>query len=159
MVRIFLVFLCLITSACSSTPTFIPTPPKHSTDPELDAAIQQARDTLNIFVDTIATPHPNRTYAAVKVRFFPPEELPQDLWVENVTVTNRVFHGEVGDDIPGLRLEAGEMIKIKENDILDWMIVEDGKLVGGYTIRLAYERMTPEEKEFFLKTLDYSIED
>jgi len=56
-------------------------------------------------------------------------------------------------------LEAGEKIRVDEEDIVDWMIVEDGKLVGGYTIRLAVERMSPEERERFLETLDYSIED
>jgi hypothetical protein len=39
------------------------------------------------------------------------------------------------------------------------MIVQDGKLIGGYTIRLAYKRMSPEQKERFLETVHYSIED
>jgi hypothetical protein len=39
------------------------------------------------------------------------------------------------------------------------MIVEDGKLIGGYTIRLAFQRMSPEEKQRFLETVNYSIED
>jgi hypothetical protein len=37
--------------------------------------------------------------------------------------------------------------------------VEDGHLIGGYTIRLAYSRMTPEEKEFFLNDAGYSIDE
>ena len=65
----------------------------------------------------------------------------------------------MGDDIPSLKLSAGEKIVVPAEDIVDWMIVEDGQLVGGYTIRLAYHRMLPEEKERFLETLDYSIED
>jgi len=56
-------------------------------------------------------------------------------------------------------LEAGEKITIDDTEIVDWMIVEKGKLIGGYTIRLAVQRMSPEERERFLKTLDYSIED
>jgi hypothetical protein len=39
------------------------------------------------------------------------------------------------------------------------MLVEDDKLVGGYSIRLAYQRMSPEEKERFLEAANYSIED
>jgi uncharacterized protein YegJ (DUF2314 family) len=114
---------------------------------------------LDTFITKITTPHPNRTFVAVKVRFTPPGESPQDIWVDEVTYTNGVFRGNMGDDIPSLRLEAGEKITIHEEDIVDWMIVEDGKLVGGYTIRLAVQRMSTEEREQFLETLDYTIED
>lgn len=79
--------------------------------------------------------------------------------MDEVTYTDGMFRGNMGDDIPSLKLEAGEEITVAEKDILDWMIVEDGKLIGGYTIRLAVQRMSPEERERFLKTLDYSIED
>jgi uncharacterized protein YegJ (DUF2314 family) len=65
----------------------------------------------------------------------------------------------LGDDIPSLKLSFGEVIVIPTEDIVDWMIVEDGKLIGGYTILLAYERMSPEEKERFLEAIDYSMED
>jgi len=85
--------------------------------------------------------------------------LPQDIWVDGITYTGSSFRGNMGDDIPSLKLSAGEKIVVPAEDIVDWMIVEDGKLVGGYTIRLAYQRMSPEEKERFLETLDYSIED
>jgi uncharacterized protein YegJ (DUF2314 family) len=83
----------------------------------------------------------------------------QDIWVDEMTYTNGILRGHVGDDIPALKLEAGEKINIDQKDIIDWMIVEDGKLVGGYTIRLAVQRMSPEERQRFLETLDYSIED
>lgn len=151
--------LCIFAFAC--TPTSVPTSTSTipSTDIELEAAIRQARNTLDEFTDRIASPHPDRTFAAVKVRFLPPDGLPQDIWVDGVTYTDGTFNGSMGDDIPSLKLFAGDKIKVARENILDWMIVEDGKLVGGYTIRLAYQRMSPEEKERFLETLDYSMED
>ena len=155
---IYLLF-CIFTFACTPTsvPTSVSTTP--ATDVELEAANQQARNTLDKFTDRIASPHPDRTFAAVKVRFFPPDGLPQDIWVDEITYTGSSFLGNMGDDIPSLKLSAGEKIVVPAEDIVDWMLVEDGKLVGGYTIRLAYQRMSPEEKERFLETLDYSIED
>ena len=125
----------------------------------MDSAIRQARDTLDLFVERLRTPHPDRTFVAIKARFFPPDDLPQDIWVDEVTYSDGAFRGNMGDDIPSLKVEAGEKITVREEDILDWMIVEDGKLIGGYTIRLAVQRMTPEERERFLETLDYTIED
>jgi uncharacterized protein YegJ (DUF2314 family) len=83
----------------------------------------------------------------------------QDVWVDEITHTDSSFRGTMGDDIPTLKLTAGEKIIVPTKDIIDWMIVEDGTLVGGYTIRLACHRMSSEDKERFLDTLDYSIED
>jgi uncharacterized protein YegJ (DUF2314 family) len=128
-------------------------------DKKMESAFQEARDTLDVFLERIATPHPNRTYIALKVRFSPPDGSPQDIWVDNVTYTDGSFRGNIGDDIPSLKLRFGEEIVIPTEDIVDWMIVEDGKLIGGYTIRLAYERMSPEEQKRFLEAIDYSIED
>lgn len=150
---------CLLTFACAPGPAITSSPTTSSTDAELAAAIEQARASLDTFIAKITTPHADRTFVAVKVRFTPPGESPQDIWVDEVTYADGVLRGNVGDDIPALKLEAGEKIKIDEEDILDWMIVEEGKLIGGYTIRLAVERMSPEERERFLETLDYSIED
>jgi len=153
-----IVLLCLLTFACTPQPAAINSTVV-SGDSELDAAIAQARGSLDEFVTRIATAHANRTFVAMKVRFTPPGESPQEIWVDEVTYTDGVFRGNMGDDIPPLRLEAGERVTIKEEDVVDWMIVEDGKLVGGYTIRLAVQRMSPEERERFLETLDYTIED
>lgn len=155
---------CLFLFACSERPA--PTQISTSTattqldvDVEMESAFQEARNSLDVFIQKIGTPDPNRTFVAVKVRFSPPDGLPQDIWVDEVTYADGSFRGNMGDDIPSLRLEAGEKINIQEEDILDWMIVQDGKLIGGYTIRVAVQRMSPDEKERFLETLDYSIED
>jgi uncharacterized protein YegJ (DUF2314 family) len=151
---------CLVLFACSAqpTPASTPTPPVNG-DPELETAIQQARDTLDLFIEKIGTPHPGRTQVAVKVRFILPNEPPQDIWVDEVTYNDGSFRGTMGDDIPSLRLTVGDRITVSRDEIVDWAIVEEGKLAGGYTIRLAVQRMSPEERERFLETLPYSIED
>jgi uncharacterized protein YegJ (DUF2314 family) len=156
---LFSLALCILTFACARAPVITVSPPPSDTDTELDAAVEQARDSLDDFIAKITTPHPNRTFVAVKVRFTPPDESGQDIWVDEVTYTDGILRGSIGDDIPGLKLEVGEKIKIDEENIVDWMIVEDGKLIGGYTIRLAVKRMPSEERERFLETLDYTIED
>jgi hypothetical protein len=35
---------------------------------------------------------------------------------------------------------------------------EDGTLVGGYTLRLEYERMTPEQQQRYLQITGYRFE-
>lgn len=160
MTRVLILALCLLTISCTPPQTFTPTStPQQNLDMEMESAFSDALNTLNIFIERIGTPHPTRTFVAVKTRFFPPDASPQDIWVDNITYKDGLFHGSMGDDIPSLRLYLGDDVTVKPEDVLDWMIVEDGKLIGGYTIRLAYKRMTPQEKENFLKTLDYSLDD
>ena len=125
----------------------------------MEAAFQQARDTLDSFIQKIGTSPPNRTLVAVKVRFVLPDSSSQDMWVDGITYQDGSFHGAMGDDIPSLKLSIDDKITIARKDIVDWMIVEDGKLIGGYTIRLVFQRMSPEQKERFLETVHYTIED
>ncbi|MFZ5902702.1 MAG: DUF2314 domain-containing protein [Chloroflexota bacterium] len=127
-------------------------------DAEFEQAVSRARESLDEFKTLLQSPNPTRTFAALKVRFTSPDGQ-QDIWVDNVTYEDGEFHGLMGDDLPALRLAFGERVDVPVEDILDWMIVEDGRLIGGYTIRLAYSRMTPEEKEFFLKDAGYSIDE
>jgi uncharacterized protein YegJ (DUF2314 family) len=101
----------------------------------------------------------DRTLVAVKVRFVLPDSSSQDMWVDGITHQDGSFHGTMGDDIPSLKLSIDDKITIARKDIVDWMIVEDRKLIGGYTIRLAFQRMSPQQKERFLETVYYSIED
>ena len=148
--------------ACSPAPTPIPisAPLTHlNADVEMEAAFQQARDTLDSFIQKIATSHPDRTLVAMKVRFVLPDGSSQDMWVDGITYQDGSFYGIMGDDIPSLKLSIDDKITIARKDIVDWMIVEDGKLIGGYTIRLAFQRMSPQQKERFLETVHYSIED
>jgi uncharacterized protein YegJ (DUF2314 family) len=159
-----ILLICLFVIACSPVPTPIPTQisatPLNS-DAEMEAAFRQARDSLDSFIQKIGTTYPDRTLIAVKVRFVLPEDSSQDIWVDQITYEDQdgSFHGVMGDDIPTLKLSVDDKITIDRKDIVDWMIVEDGKLIGGYTIRLAYERMTPAQKKRFLETVNYSIED
>ena len=104
-----LVFILTIFSvSCSSAETPLPIPSSAEIDSEMEAASAQARDTLDSFIQRIGTPHADRTYVALKVRFVPPDGPQQDIWVDSVTYTDGVFRGNVGDDIPSLRLVFGE---------------------------------------------------
>lgn len=159
--RLFLIALCILAFACTpkSTETPMPASTLLDFDIEMESAFTDARNTINIFTERIGAPHPTRMFIAVKTRFSPPDGSPQDIWVDEVTYKDGLFHGSMGDDIPSLRLYLGDEVVVKAEDILDWMIVEGGKLIGGYTIRLAYQRMSPEEKENFLESLDYSLDE
>jgi uncharacterized protein YegJ (DUF2314 family) len=162
MKQAFLFAVYIFMAACSPVPTKIATQvpsTQSNVDLEMEIAFQQAQDTLDSFIQKIDVPQPDRTLVAVKVRFVLPDSSTQDLWVDRITYKDGSFHGTMGDDIPTLKLSVDDKITIRTEDIVDWMIVQNGKLIGGYTIRLAFQRMSPEQKERFLETVHYSVED
>jgi uncharacterized protein YegJ (DUF2314 family) len=162
MKRVAILAICLFLIACSPAPTQTPIqvlPTQSDSDVEMEAAFQQAQDTLDTFIQKLSTPPSNRTLVAVKVHFALPDGSTQDLWVDQISYRDGSFRGTMGDDLPTLKLSVDDKITIARKDIVDWMVVEDGKLIGGYTIRLAYERMTPAQKARFLETVNYSVED
>jgi uncharacterized protein YegJ (DUF2314 family) len=161
MKRAFIFVIYLFLFACSPAPTQLPAPAptiQLNSDAEMEAAFQQARDTLDSFIQKIGTSYPDRTLVAVKVRFVLPDGSSQDIWVDQISYQDDSFHGTMGDDIPSLKLGVDDKITIARKDVVDWMIVENGKLIGGYTIRLAFQRMSPEQKERFLETVHYTID-
>ena len=161
MKRAFIFVIYLFLFACSPALTQLPAPTptiQLNSDAEMEAAFQQARDTLDSFIQKIGTSYPDRTLVAVKVHFVLPDSSSQDIWVDQISYQDGSFHGTMGDDIPSLKLSVDDKITLARKDIVDWMIVENGKLIGGYTIRLAFQRMSPEQKERFLETVHYTMD-
>lgn len=151
--------LLVFLTACTISPPPAGEGSESGPDPEMGSAFAEARASLDEFVQRLDDPNPTRTFAALKVRFTLPDGSTLDIWCDDVAYEDGQFTGNLGDDLPSLKLSFGDRLAISPDDIVDWMIVEDGKLIGGFTIRLAYSRMTPEEKQFFLNDAGYSIDE
>lgn len=145
-------------SACSpATPT--PIPVIDDPDPEFAAAVTEAHQTIDLVFKALLAPEPSYTFIGVRVRFIGADSH-EDMWTEPIDYYNGKFTVEM---VEGVTLEhglhPGHEVRVRVQDVLDWMIVEEnGKLLGGYTIRLAYERMTPEEREEFLRITGYVMD-
>ena len=150
---LFIVCLILVTS-CESSVSGTPV-----TDEQFDAAVEQAHDTLNTLRQTLLSPRPSYSFVGLKVRFTG-REVSEDIWTEPVAYFEGVFTIQMIDGLtikPGLN--TGRTVTVSLDDVLDWVIVEeDGNLIGGFTIRLTYDHMTPEEKVEFIRVTGYKIE-
>jgi uncharacterized protein YegJ (DUF2314 family) len=149
-----LVCLLLTFSGCA------PATPSAVSDEKFDAAVKEAHETMDILRQAILAPDPSRRFIGVKVRFTKDDGHFEDHWTEPVDYYNDVFTIRMLDGLTvDMGLHPDDLIEVSKKDVLDWMVVEsDGKLVGGYTIRLAYEHMTRGEKKKFLQTTGYVIE-
>jgi uncharacterized protein YegJ (DUF2314 family) len=83
----------------------------------------------------------------------------EHFWIKRVTYDGKNFHGEI-DNRPNevSNVHLGEHVTVAPRDVTDWMFLKDGKLVGGYTTRLLYARLSPEDKAEFDKHAEFKIE-
>ena len=152
-----LIFLsCLLLGSCASPSSASVAP---ATEEEFDTAVAQAHDTLHIVRRALLAPEPSYAFIGLKIRVNG-EASYEDIWTEPVDFYNGAFTTQM---VEGVTLERGfhpeNLVRVPVDDVIDWMIVEeDGNLIGGYTIRLAYQHMTPDEQKEFVRITGYTVE-
>jgi uncharacterized protein YegJ (DUF2314 family) len=152
-----LLIVCMIfTASCAASPTLEGTP---VTDEEFDAAVKEAHGTLSTLRTALLSPRDSYIFVGLKVRFTGQGEY-EDIWTEPVDYFDGYFTTRMIDGVLlNSNSNADRLVSVSLSDVIDWVIVEeDGNLIGGYTIRLSYDHMTPEEKVEFLKVTGYKIE-
>jgi len=159
-----ILFVCILSVASCGSPISSPCTPDLSvsgtpfTDEEFDAAVEEAHSTLSVVRQALLAPRETYRFVGLKVRFIG-QGTTEDMWTQPVDYYDGAFTIQM---IEGVTIERGihpdSYVQVPLKRVLDWMIVEeDGNLIGGYTIRLSYEHMTPDEREEFLKITGYKI--
>jgi uncharacterized protein YegJ (DUF2314 family) len=154
--------VCLLfTASCNPS---APTPTSVSAftdpDPELEEAARQAQNTLHVFRQAFLAPKAAYELMSLKIRFRGDDGSTEDMWTEPMFILDDVYTVRM---VEGVTLEQGihpeRLLDVELQDIVDWMILQkDGRLIGGYTLRLEYERMTPEEQQKYLEITGYKFE-
>ena len=127
-------------------------------DPEIVHAITQARRTVPSFLAALRDPKPNQESFAVKYPFKEGEQV-EHMWVEKVSYDGSVLRGVLNNYPERLRnLEADQPVEVSPAEVSDWMYVEDGRLIGGYTMRVTFRRYTPTEKREVEESLGFKID-
>jgi uncharacterized protein YegJ (DUF2314 family) len=115
-------------------------------DAEMNAAIAKAQTTLSSFIAVLSSPQTNQQYFLIKGKFTVGDTV-EHIWVADVTFDGKRFRGVLANDpesIPSLFYK--QPVEVQPAQVSDWMFVQDGKLVGGYTSRVLRNRMTEEER-------------
>jgi uncharacterized protein YegJ (DUF2314 family) len=118
-------------------------------DPEMDKAVQTARDSVDTFIAALKAPTPGQSGFSVKKPFEEGGKF-EHIWLSNASFDGTQFSGHV-DNVPVdmKNVKLGEPATAAKSEISDWFYIENGKLVGGYTIRVLYHRMSPDERKVF----------
>jgi uncharacterized protein YegJ (DUF2314 family) len=120
-----------------------------SNDKDMNEAIKKSRLTFDDFLKTFKNPKRNQTSFCVKMPFSTSYGA-EHIWLVNIESNDDKLFGKV-DNIPEsiTTIKLGDKIEIERTKISDWFYIVDNKLIGGLTIRVLRNRMTPVEKREF----------
>jgi uncharacterized protein YegJ (DUF2314 family) len=126
----------------------------------MNLAMEKARLTLKYFKQSLIKPRPDQNYFSLKARIEDGPEI-EHLWLNNVSFDETDnFYGTIGNKPLTIKnVSLGKAIGITLENISDWMILEDGKLVGGYTIRVTRDELTEKELRKFDEQLGFIVDE
>ena len=127
-------------------------------DPRMNAAMEKARSTVNTFITALKSPKAGQSAFSVKMAFTDGSNI-EHLWLTPVSFDGRNFQGTVNNEPEKVKTaKMGQKVTIAPAKISDWMYVENRKLVGGQTLRVLRDALTPAERADFDKSVPFFIE-
>lgn len=121
-----------------------------SEDEAMNWAMEKSRLTLHYFKNCLKNPHPSQQYFSVKVR------IEDNGMIEHIWLTEPSFDeegnlfGVVGNEpIDVKSVKFNQKIGIDNSLVSDWMILENGRLIGGYTIRVVRDKLSGQALQNF----------
>jgi uncharacterized protein YegJ (DUF2314 family) len=126
-------------------------------DERMNAAIAQARASVEDFIAAFASPGARRRSFAVKVPVIDGTQV-EHFWMDVEGFANGQFTGHIANEplyVHNVRL--GDRIVVDKERISDWMYVDRGRLVGGYTIRVLRATLSEADRQAFDASLPFEI--
>jgi uncharacterized protein YegJ (DUF2314 family) len=116
-------------------------------DPDMAAAMRKARATLPEFLALARAPRPLTTGFAVKVAVRDGDNT-EYFWITPFKEQNRRFNGSI-NNTPRLvkTVKFGQALDFSEDEIVDWLYVDGGKMKGNYTVCALLKREPKEQAE------------
>ena len=121
-------------------------------------AVDEAHKTVGEFIKALQHRSAGQTDFEVKKPFVDGNNV-EHIWLSDVEFAGGRFKGKVDNaptKIHGLKM--GQVVSVNPDEISDWAYVDNGKLVGGYTIRAHYNQLTPAQKKEILREADFKLD-
>ncbi len=128
-------------------------------DPEMQAAMEQARATFRYFWRELSWEYrrivPGLDMSCVKAAFQDPPEMAErsgsegveQMWLGEIRFDGKNVTGRLLNEPNWLKsISAGDETQVPLQRIADWMYVIQGKAYGGYTVNLMRSRMSRKER-------------
>jgi len=128
-------------------------------DEAMNAAMAKARETIGDFLSRLQNPETSKENLSLKASFEEDGQI-EHLWLNTITYEDDIFTGTLGNNpvyVQGLTL--GQRVSIPLERVSDWMDIEDGRLIGGYTIQVLRDKLPPKERLAFDEGLGLLVDE
>jgi uncharacterized protein YegJ (DUF2314 family) len=103
-------------------------------DPEMNAAISQARESLADFWQVFDSRDRGESDFALKVRIEDSHGI-EHFWVTDLRRDAGNVYGLIGNDPNTVTsVKLGDEIEVPQDDVTDWLYMRDEKMVGNFTL-------------------------
>lgn len=125
-------------------------PPKYgTTNPEMLAAIEQARASLDDFLELVRHPEPETSTFKLKIIVRDGTAM-ETFWVKPFWILDNGFEGTIANTPEVVRnVSLGETVTFSRDDVVDWGYVRNGRQVGSFTVCVLFKYMHPSDVEYF----------
>lgn len=120
-------------------------------DPDMRAAIRQARSSLDEFLSLAASPRPGMEGFKVKVMLTQGEHS-EHVWVIPFSVKGGAFSGTLANEPRFITtVKHGQEVRFARTQISDWGYVQNGRQVGSFTVCAMFKKMPREQADYYRK--------
>ena len=118
-------------------------------DAKMNQAMIDAKNSIGDFKKAIASDNPNFEYFTIKQKF-EADGGAEHIWVGDIQLIDNVLMGIIANEpVYTSEVQLGDTITVNNADISDWMYYDEGKVVGGFTIRAIRDALSPVEQAQF----------
>lgn len=119
----------------------------------MNAAIAKARDSLTNFWQAYEKRNHGESDFSLKVKILDKEKV-EHFWVGDIERKDGKIFGTINNDPDTVQnVKLGDRLAVNEADISDWLYLQNGKMVGNYTLRVLFKQMPKEEVEKYEQML------
>lgn len=117
----------------------------HTEDVDISAATALARKTVDDAIAVLISEKSASRSFAVKVSIAD-GDLVEHIWLTNIRFSDGQFTGVIGNPPRLIRnVKIGRLYTVEKDEILDWMYIREGEMVGNYTLKALFPHMNPVE--------------
>ncbi|MBV8256077.1 MAG: DUF2314 domain-containing protein [Chitinophaga sp.] len=134
----------------------LPTPPLKPENYE--RLLYKALHTIGYFKSSLQQPRLHQHSFAVRVRITDQHHTIEP-WLTYPRFENGTINGVISTRSRSRKYKTGTEIRLPEAAIIDWMMVEDGFLLGGYSIRIGIKNVERYYRKNIYDQLPYQVDD
>jgi uncharacterized protein YegJ (DUF2314 family) len=129
-------------------------------DPDMAAAFRKSRETLPQFLALARAPRPTIIHLAVKVGVSTDDDDGKEFfWISPFGPLSGRYAGSINNTPRSAKtVVRGQIIEFSEDEIVDWLYIEEGKMHGNFTACALLKRESPEQMEVARKEFGLSCD-